>query len=158
MTIKEALLALRDARKNAEELRMRLDAARAGFEEAHKGLIDNVALAQIRVTKLYTDARITALAMWHDSDKSTKQIAAGVVIKENTVVTYDQEEAVQWSLDHNMVNLLRVDKASFETLAKTGSVDAAVVTKEPSAAIASDLTKALYSQEEFEQDSADLFG
>ena len=131
------------AKREAEkEARAAYAAALAEFQVAHGALLDRQAEAGHDLKAAEETLRCAAVTHWLASDRTSKTVAPGVGIQERTVVEYDAERALQWSLDHGFTNFAKLDAKAFETFAGTSAGLPglpAEVKKVPVATLASDL-------------------
>lgn len=81
--------------------------------------------------------REMAIAIY--SETGNKIVASGVGIRVMTKLGYDAEEAMDWAVEHKLA--LKLDTSTFEKIAKTSNLSFVSITEEPSATIATELTK-----------------
>lgn len=72
----------------------------------------------------------------------------GGQIKEYTVLAYDEPTAIQWAIEHNHANLLKLDKTKFKKAAEALLPEFVEKSIEPRMTLASDLTKHLEVNDE----------
>lgn len=117
-----------------------LDTRRREFEQANANLILSFEASRTQLASAEMEARDLALAAY--AKTGSKQPHPGVGIRVTTRALYDNAGALVWAKEHNLA--LKLDIKAFETLAKNGACGTLVVfTQEPTATIASDLSKVL---------------
>ena len=132
-------------RKTLEHKKNDLEAVEASLHESpewhhYKAALDALKVAQDGEADAAALLRETALA-----DYQMKGIPnlPGCKIAEYTVLSYDQGLALGWCVDHELVNLLSLDKRAFEKAAKELQPDFVTVFEELWVRIDSDLSEFL---------------
>ena len=92
----------------------------------------DVELAEIKLRELTLKAY---------AETGNKSPAAGVGIREITILNYDSKIAFDWAKAHKMA--LKLDTEAFKKIAKADPPDFVKITTEPQATIATDLSKVL---------------
>ena len=92
------------------------------------------------VDKLETDIRNVSVGEF--TDNGVKDLG-GVQIKIFVTLEYDEDEAVNYCLEHQHANLLKLNKTGFEKVAKELKPEFVTIKEEPRAQIASDLSEYL---------------
>lgn len=101
--------------------------------------------AQVEVA----EAEVRALGLeLYALDPSSKQVAAGVSVKERSSLSYRTDDALEWARETKMALLPEsLDTKTFEKIAKTVDLGFVATIVEPTIQIASDLDKALAAVE-----------
>ena len=68
-----------------------------------------------------------------------KAVALGVSIRVMTKLDYDAKEAMEWAVKHELA--LKLDISKFEKIAKTENLTFVTITEEPTATIATELSR-----------------
>ena len=92
------------------------------------------------VSKLETEIRNEATLDYLDN--GVKDLG-GVQIKIFTLLVYNESAAINYCLEHNHANLLKLNKTGFEKVAKELQPDFVTIKEEPRAQIATNLNKYL---------------
>jgi hypothetical protein len=92
------------------------------------------------VSKLETEIR--NVAIYEYIDNGIKDLG-GVQIKVFSTLEYDENTAVNYCLEHQHANLLKLNKTGFEKVAKELKPEFVTIKEEPRAQIATDLSEYL---------------
>lgn len=124
-TIRQHFAVVKEAYRIAEEQ----------FKVKNGNLIAEV--EQIRQAMDNAEEELRNAAIAHYDETGEKRPVPGVEVKVRKALTYHHAEATAWAHMHKMC--LMLDKKAFETVAKTGMVDCALVFEEPYATLAKEL-------------------
>lgn len=121
----------------------RVKTSRAKWEKENESLFATEAMAEGRVSEaeqILREMTISAYGLTGD-----KRPGPGVEVKEYTVLSYPEKDALDWAKLHQVG--LKLDKKVFEKVAEAERPSFVIIKTEPRAIIASDLEKALANQE-----------
>ena len=139
----ERLRDLASLRRRAAELKASLEARKAAFDTEHAALIAEAKSASEEVSVAEGAVKLLGLEMYH-LDRSQKQLAPGVTVKEKSTLHYSLDDALAWARETKLALLPEsVDVKSFEKIAKATAIDFVVTIIEPQVQLASDLDAAL---------------
>ena len=103
---------LDDAKAKLKELRMEFDEQNKDLVSTIKGLEENLCCYKDDLTKEAIDEY---------NELQVKKLTGGIGIRIGTVLEYDPDLALSWAMEHGLC--LALDKKSFETIAKTQSLN-----------------------------------
>lgn len=130
-----------DARREFAAEALALAVEKQRWEATVEPLVTRAQAAKVRVAEEEARLRDLAVTEFKATGSTNKQPGPGVSIKDESVLTYDQEEAFAWAREKDMA--LMLDTAAFEAIAKATPLPFVTKTKVPTATIAKDLDKAL---------------
>ncbi len=107
------------------------------WEEENKDLIDLVRNTEETLQSCEEQVRSTALLIY--ARTNNKRPAAGVQIQMRSVLTYDEQHALAWAIEHKLC--LQLIKKEFEAIAKSQTISFVQSHDVPTATIATDLSK-----------------
>ena len=92
----------------------------ARFEKVNAALIEDIADAERYLADVDSEVRKTALALWEESDKTSKKVGHGVTITETVAYKFDEAKALIWCVFHVQTSTLSLKKTPFKKLLKAG--------------------------------------
>ena len=137
MTITEQINVVVEAREKAKELSTKRIDALTKWQEENMGLYDNELKAKVTCQEAETLLRELALEVY--AETKDKAVAPGIGIRVMTKLGYDNKEAMDWAIKHELA--LKLDTSNFEKIAKTSNLPFVIITEEPTATIATELVK-----------------
>ena len=126
-------------RNQVAELRARKNDLLVAWEAENKPLLDS--LAELTIKTFAAEASLRAQAEQDYRESGNAEPVAGVLVKQFTTLSYDNQAALDWAIKHQIA--LMLDKKVFEKFAIATPPDFVLVQRIPKATIATDLDKAL---------------
>ena len=123
------------ARRVARDKLDQKKASLAKWEEVNQDLLKDVLMAADVVSTAENQLREFTLQAY--AETGNKAPAVGVGIREVTKLEYDNKEAFNWAIGHEMA--LKLDSRAFEKIAKASPLDFVKTYQEPQATIATNL-------------------
>jgi len=123
------------ARRVARDKLDQKKASLAKWEEVNQDLLKDVLMAADVVSTAENQLREFTLQAY--AETGNKAPAVGVGIREVTKLEYDNKEAFNWAIGHEMA--LKLDGRAFEKIANTFPIHFVTITTEPQATIATNL-------------------
>ncbi len=121
-----------------------LRGARAKFEEQHASTMSRVKLLNESLDESESTLRHLAVLHFERTGSENKAITPGVTITKRVDINYDPAEARAWAIEQGVVDVLQLNKAEFEKVAKSAMRPKFVVVEDGwTAKLAKDLSKAL---------------
>lgn len=144
--LKRALSELALLREYDRLISQTIKDARAAFDQTHAEFLTAKSETAAKLAEAEAQVRALALVVY-DADKTNKKPVEGVGISLTKVYTYDPEKARLWALSvreqiPGLVETL-INQKALDALVKAKAVPGVVVTEEPSATIAKDLSEYL---------------
>jgi hypothetical protein len=129
-----------EARRNELQIRAEVAAVRAQVDAENAELFDSLRSAAISTTEAELELKAATVATFNETGGKCKQWP-GTSIRLMKAFIYDKAEALKWAIEHELC--LALDTKAFEGLVKSNPLDFVKIEEQPSAAIASDLSKFL---------------
>jgi len=90
---------------------------RAGWTAENAELIETVTAAETEAEKKEIDLRLAVVAAWPGGD-APKTVAEGLSVRVNTKPVYNERKAIEWAIEKNLPDLLKLDAAKFKKAAE----------------------------------------
>ena len=129
--IKERLKELSNLREEVEKGNATLQTKREIWEAEHKKEIEE--LKDKKEIVEHIENLLRPLAIEEYTITREKQLTGGLGIRVMKKLQYEQDKALEWSLNHRLC--LQLDKRAFESLAKTQKMDFVEIKEEITATI-----------------------
>ena len=123
-------------KEKAATLQAELDATFTGRELANVKLA--IKAMQDGEMVVYDELCNAALAAYAETGNTVPHEM--VKIKMLTTIIYDPNVALEWAVDHNMPDLLKLDSRAFDKVARATSLEFVESRKEPRASVTRDLS------------------
>lgn len=136
--LRQQVVRVQSLRLAYQQLRERRDEVYERFEAEHRALFDELERAFTQLEAESSRLREMALAAY--AATGSKQPTMGVGIRVVTKVLYDDQQALDWALEHRMA--LALDRRAFERIARADPWAVrgiATLAQEATATIAADL-------------------
>lgn len=88
-----------------------------GWRLENAELLAEAAIAQEEFERKDKELRAAIVAAWPGGDAS-KTLADGLSVKEMTKLVYDDKAAIQWAIEKNLPDLLKLDSTKFKKAAE----------------------------------------
>ena len=124
-----------EAREKAQEATEWRTSAYQKWVEANQPLLDNESDA--KSTCQEAEAKLREMTIQSYVDTGNKSALPGIGIRIMTRLTYDNQMAMEWAVEHKLA--LKLDAVIFEKIAKTSGLPFVTIAEEPTATIAADL-------------------
>lgn len=90
---------------------------RAGWTAENAELIETVTAAETEAEKKEIELRLAVVAAWPGGD-APKTVAPGLSVRVSTKPVYDEQRAIEWAIEKNLPDLLKLDSAKFKKAAE----------------------------------------
>lgn len=135
--LEEQIKVVAEARCKAQTLKEMVSELRDEWEKYNAQTLDNLTQAGANVAIEEDKLRELTLQIYEQT--GNKAPAEGVSVKIFQTLDYDPKRALKWALSHQIA--LNLDKKTFETFAKITPLEFVLITEEPRAQIATNLSK-----------------
>ena len=98
------------------------------FEESIKEKVKSLKEKEEEITKLRDTISVEALEEYKENGRSSKKLSGGIGIREKSVISYDEEKALEFAKEKDL--FLSLDKKTFEKSAPTLNLSWVTVKKE----------------------------
>lgn len=88
-----------------------------GWEGENAELLQNAKDAQVEFERKDKELRAAVVAAWPGGD-APKAIADGLSVRVNAKLVYDETKAVEWAIEKNLPNLLKLNATEFRKAAE----------------------------------------
>jgi NAD+--asparagine ADP-ribosyltransferase len=126
------------------EYKQEIEDVKAEIKASYGHILERVesllGVAKADVADAEADVRKAALATYGENGE--KQVHPAVTVKVFTVLDYSLSDALEYARQH-LPKALKLDKRSFEKVAKAAELDFVAVSEEPRATISRDLSNYL---------------
>ena len=129
--MREALIRISELRGTVTDDKRAKQQMYEDFEKANEGLFGVMRDKQEELTAI--EEKLRTVALEEHLRTGEKKLYGGVGIRIAKVLGYDDKEALDWAIGHNMA--LQLDKRAFEKIAKTTPVECVTITEVPKATI-----------------------
>ncbi len=133
--MKELINTVVEARAKATEAKKARHDAQVAWEESNAILFQAEAVASGECASAEAKLKEEALKVY--AEVGNKTVAPGVGIRLMTRLLYENKEAMDWAVKHELA--LKLDTSAFEKIAKTSNLPFVTITEEPIATIATEL-------------------
>lgn len=90
---------------------------RAGWTAENAELIETVTAAEAEAEKKEIELRLAVVAAWPGGD-APKTVAPGLSVRVSTKPVFDERRAVEWAIEKNLPDLLKLDATKFKKAAE----------------------------------------
>lgn len=136
-TIREQINAVVEARAKVQEATLERTQSYLLWLETNQPLIDSETNAKTACQE--AEVKLRELALETYAETGDKTVAPGVGIRVMSRLGYNNKEAFEWAIKHELA--LKLDSSAFEKIAKTSDLAFVTITEEPTATIATELLK-----------------
>jgi len=136
-TLTEQINIVVEVREKAREANCQRVAEYNKWLEANQSLFDKEDESKLACSEAEGKLRVMAIEAYLKT--LDKAVAPGVGIRVMTKLDYNADEAMAWAVKHELA--LKLDTGKFEKIAKTENLPFVTITEEPTATIATDLSK-----------------
>jgi len=137
MKIQEQINVVVEAREKASETNRNRTLAYQKWMEFAQPLFDAEKTA--KETCQEAEGKLREMAIETYLKTLDKAVAPGVSIRMMTKLSYDAKVALNWAMHHELA--LKLDATAFEKIAKTSNMSFVTISEEPTATIATELSK-----------------
>ena len=97
------------------------------FKEENKSLTDSIEVIRLSITEVKDELKVMGLKEFEVT--GFKKLVGGLSIREMTNISYDDKEALNWALNHQLA--LKLDATKFKKFAKLQELDFVTFTPNP---------------------------
>lgn len=135
-TMRENVTLLHALRREKATIDEQIALWRTAWEEEMQYTFANKTNVEAKIAEVDAEIRAERLGLYDGEDKSKM---LGVAVREETRLNYDEGDALDWAMEHQMA--VKLDKGAFEKLAKLMDISFVKVEKILAATIAADLSE-----------------
>jgi hypothetical protein len=135
--LRDRICKVAQLRKDLENMNAEYNQGFRAFETQYADVIANIRIANETLQEAESELREATIVAFLAT--GNKHPAHGVSIRMTRQVSYSEEAAIRWAIEHGHTDLLKLNYKPFEQVAKSLELDFVSVTQAPEATIARDL-------------------
>lgn len=129
--MREALIRISELRETVTDDKEVKRQLYEDFEKSNGGLFEVMRNKQEELTAIEESLRVVALEEYEKTKE--KKLYGGIGIRIAKVLGYNDKEALDWAMEHNMA--LQLNKRAFEKIAKSTPIEFVTIKDAPKATI-----------------------